>query len=94
MTETDTIPKALEHSDLAAWFGKVPESFDIDRVFYGDDGELRVESYLGDETFVEAVYHTDSWHKTHNAHNDRGWVAEIIKTANTEEKPGITIWER
>lgn len=95
--ENIKIPAEFERSELAAWFGGVPETFDVDRVFIGEDGELRLESYLGDGEWVEAALHTDEWHETFNARSDRGWVADSASAPAPEdaiEQPGETVWEQ
>lgn len=93
--EKHDIPTTFRRSDLAAWFGSVPDEFDVDRIFTFE-GALRVESYWGNGEWVEAVLHTDEWHETFNAHNDRGWVADTISGDPREEyeDPGETLWER
>lgn len=93
--ETIDVPTTFEIGDLAAYFGSVPDEFDVDRIFE-HEGALRVEAYLGDEEWVEAVLHTDEWHETFNAHNDRGWVADTINAGPRDEydDPGETLWER
>lgn len=90
--ETIDVPTQFSRADLAAWFGNVPESFDVDRIFRFEDG-LHVEAYLGDGEWVEAVRHTDDHHPTFNAQNDRGWVAEIVDAPEDGDNPGATVWE-
>lgn len=90
--ETIAVPTTFEQSDYAAYFGDVPESFDVERIFELE-GALRVEAYLGNDTWVEAVLHTDDWHETFNAKNDRGWVVETVNAPEDGETPGDTLWE-
>lgn len=101
--ETIEVPTTFDRTELAAWFGGVPESFEVDRIFQFEGG-LRVESHIGDGEWVEAVRHTDDHHPTFNAQNDRGWVAEIVQGGeedpdypneeDTDRYPGETVWVR
>ena len=91
--ETIDVPTQFERGALAAWFGDVPDSFDVDRIFRFEGG-LRAESYLGGGEWVEVVRHTDEHRPTFNAQNDRGWVAEIVNASENGDETGETVWER
>jgi hypothetical protein len=99
--ETIDVPLAFERSELAAWFGSVPDSFEVDRVFIHEDN-VRVESYQGEGDWVEAVFQTEESAPTFNA-SELGWVAESIDGAVDEDYPteadqelypGETVWVR
>ena len=93
------VPTTFERNELAAWFGSVPESFEVDRVFIFE-GNVRVESYQGNGEWVEAVYQTEESAPVFNA-SELGWVAEIVDGSedpdypneeDIESYPGQTGW--
>lgn len=97
--ETIDVPLGFERSDLAAWFGDVPDSFGVDRVF-ALENNVRVESHLGGGEWVEAVYQTEQSAPVFNA-SELGWVAERITGSedaaypdaqDADRYPGETLW--
>lgn len=90
--ETIEVPSTFERTELATYFGGVPESFEVDRAFIFEDN-VRVESYQGDGEWVEATYQTEESAPIFNA-SELGWVAEIVDAPEDGEEPGETVWER
>lgn len=91
--ETIDVPTTFERSDLAAFFGGVPDSIDVDRVYILDEN-VRAESYQGDGEWIEVVYQTKECHPVDNA-SELGWVAEVLEGgAHGAFAPGETVWER
>lgn len=93
-SETIEVPTTFERSDLATWFGSIPDEWDVERVFVYE-GNVRAEAYLGDETWIEAIYQTEESAPVFNA-SELGWVVDTIDApAETEyDRPGETLWER
>lgn len=87
-------PLTFERSDLATWFGAVPETFDVERVFIYE-GTVRAEAYLGEETWVEVVHQTEESAPVDFA-SELGWVANTLSAPGpgATEDPGETVWRK
>jgi len=90
--ETIEVPKTLTYNDYAAYFGNVPDEFDVERVFIYE-GNIRAEAYLGDDEWVEAIYQTEDSSPVTNA-SELGWVVQTIdaEPSDVTGHPGETLW--
>jgi hypothetical protein len=92
-SETIEVPTTFDHSDLAAYYGSIPDEIRVDRIFV-HDGVVRAEQYLGDAEWVEVGYYTRD---DDRPGVDTGWVAEQIDDVHPDQDanpPGETVWER
>jgi len=92
--ETIEVPETLTRNDYAAYFGSVPDEFEVERVFVYE-GNVRAEAYLGDNEWVEAIYQTEDSRPVTNA-SELGWVVETIdaEPSDVTGHPGETVWVR
>lgn len=89
--ETIEVPLTFERGDLSAWYGSVPDEFEVDRIFLYD-GVLRVERQDVDE-WVEVGYFTED---DFRPGTETGWVAETLDVEPDEGsiEVGDTLWSR
>lgn len=87
---TLTVPTTFESTELAAWYGSVPDEIRVDRIFRYD-GVVRAEQH--DVPWVEIGYFGDD---DFRPGTETGWVAQEldINPAEVGEGPGETIWVR
>lgn len=91
--ESVTVPEQFDRTDLSAWYGDVPDTIRVDRVFRYD-GVVRVEMRIDDEEWVEAGY----FRKDDSRPGvDTGWVAQRLsgtEVSRPGNAPGETLWQR
>lgn len=95
--ETIAVPKTLTYDDYAAYFGNVPDEFDVERVFVYDNN-VHVEAHLGDGEWVEAIYQTEDSAPVFNA-SELGWAVQTLQADepgdnHAEDAPGETLWNQ
>lgn len=88
---TLTVPRTFKKTELAAWYGGVPDEIRVDRIFVYD-GVVRAEQQ--DSPWVEVGHFTED---DFRPGNETGWVAEKLDIAadtDTNDGPGETLWVR
>lgn len=92
--ETLEVPTTFQRSDLAAWYGNIPDEIRVDRIFRYDD-VVRCEMHVEEEEWVEVGHFLlgDT-----RPGVDIGWVAQRLSatevTSDDYNGPGTTMWVR
>lgn len=93
--ETVSVPTTFTRSDLAAWFGGVPEEFEVRRVFIYDE-VIRCEAVVDGDVF-EVGYWPEGGPAGSFFQTDSGFVADRLAdvlVAELGEEVGRTVWRR
>lgn len=83
------VPKAMSVGDLSAYYGPVPDEFEIDRIAVWAE-RVRAYSWVGDEAVVELTYKRE--HRESDLEFELGWVGHYYDDADPDLGPGETVW--